>query len=346
LKEAKGEKRQKHIVLMGNNGSGKTALVQRLLVDKLDRSNQITTGVITEAEFEDHDGISIVDLTRNHDHLHKIADEIRDIDIGLALFVVSATDHDVVSGLEHWHKQLTKYAQNSDTVEKYLVVSKCDLNEAIIDEHRISKQFGIKRVHLVSSMDGAGIQALCKSIQSIFPRRVEEENLERVNIIVRTMIFKLCELIARHPRSLEDIEWRDLERVIAVSLEEIGFDVQLTPPSKDGGKDVIAKCRVSNQEKTYFIEIKHWRKGGKPNENHISEFVEVNVANQTDGGLFVSSSGFTNEVYSQLGELIRQKVRLGDDNKIVSMCRRYVRSKNGLWQNETTLPETLFEDTL
>jgi hypothetical protein len=160
------------------------------------------------------------------------------------------------------------------------------------------------------------------------------------------MVKRLCELIARSPSYLQYIEWRDLERVIAATIEELGFEVELTPPSKDGGKDVVANCTVKSEGKMYFIEIKHWRKGGKPGEKHVSDFVEVNLENNTDGGLFLSSSGFTKPVCSSLGELMRQEIRLGAERKIVSLCQQYVKSKRGLWVNRAPLPELLFENTL
>jgi hypothetical protein len=38
---------------------------------------------------------------------------------------------------------------------------------------------------------------------------------------------------------LDHLEWRDLERMMARVMEGLGFKVTLTPPSKDGGKDLI-----------------------------------------------------------------------------------------------------------
>jgi restriction endonuclease Mrr len=160
------------------------------------------------------------------------------------------------------------------------------------------------------------------------------------------MAETLCRLVAKDSKALDLIEWRELERIIAAALDAIGFTVVLTPGSKDGGKDVVANCIVSNTEQTYYIEIKHWRKGNRPGPNHVSDFVELNARDRTDGGLFLSSSGFTNGVYAQVGEISRQRVHLGEREKIVSLCQHFVRRKDGMWYPAQPLPELLFADTL
>jgi sulfur transfer protein SufE len=38
---------------------------------------------------------------------------------------------------------------------------------------------------------------------------------------------------------LEELEWHDLERTVADIFDGLGFLVTLTPPRKDGGKDII-----------------------------------------------------------------------------------------------------------
>lgn len=336
---------QQKIIMLGDNAVGKTALVYSLTGREFGSTNMATMGV-EEVELNHNSGLAIVDFGGQDVYEEKIAKKIKDLEIGLALICVSARQENMQRSIKYWNSQLMDNANIGDSIEKHLVITQCDVNSPTINELGFSQEYGFKNFHRTSAKTGAGIQELRETAQNAFIALEEEEKPESVNFIIQVMVKKLCELIARNPISLQDIEWRDLERVIAASLEELGFNVQLTPPSKDGGKDVIANCTFDDEGKVYFIEIKHWRKGGKPGEKHISDFVEVNLQNNTDGGLFLSSSGFTSSVHNQLGELMMQKVRLGDENKIVALCQRYVRSKNGLWQNETPLPELLFEDTL
>ena len=59
-----------------------------------------------------------------------------------------------------------------------------------------------------------------------------------VREILRVVSRKFATLIAQDPRALDELEWRDIERTIAEVFDGLGFSVTLTPPSKDGGKDV------------------------------------------------------------------------------------------------------------
>jgi hypothetical protein len=82
------------------------------------------------------------------------------------------------------------------------------------------------------------------------PTRRQADKLDERAVPCRQDIIKLmddtsdrlCRIIARDPNSLDDLEWRVVEQVIARALTGLGFEVVLTEGSKDGGKDVVAKC--------------------------------------------------------------------------------------------------------
>lgn len=163
---------------------------------------------------------------------------------------------------------------------------------------------------------------------------------------VRYLAARLCEIIAYDGKALQYIEWRQLEEVVATALEGIGFDVLLTPPSKDGGKDVIASCILHGRKFAFFIEVKHWRSGKRVNTKSIFDFVEINVSSSTDGGLFLSTSGYEKSVFTHLSELQRGNIRLGDEQKVIALCQHFTRRGQGLWTPEHCLPEILFESTV
>lgn len=163
---------------------------------------------------------------------------------------------------------------------------------------------------------------------------------------VSMLCVRLCELIAQDKRALRQIEWRQLEYVIATALEGIGFEVTVTPCAKDGGKDVVAQCTIAGEKYVYFVEVKHWRSGKRIRSEMIFDFVEVNMSCSTSGGLFLSTSGFVNGIFSQLAEICRTRVRLGGEDKIVSLCQHFVRRKQGIWLSNETLPTILFEQTI
>lgn len=139
----------------------------------------------------------------------------------------------------------------------------------------------------------------------------EQSILEKAKVIVHRMCVELCILIARNPVVLQQIEWRQLEYILATALDEIGFNVELTPPSKDGGKDLVATCKIRGRDVIFYVEIKHWRSSKRVGSRQIWDFIEVNMIDRTDGGLFISSSGYVPAVYSQLSEIKRKHIQLG-----------------------------------
>lgn len=172
-----------------------------------------------------------------------------------------------------------------------------------------------------------------------------EEGAEEVRIIVRTLAHELALAIARSPFALYALEWRQVEEMVGRILDELGFKATVTPPSHDGGKDVIAECEVRGARQTYIIELKHWRAGKRVLAEDVTHFVKVVASEKRDGGIFLSTSGFANNAFASLTEVVRQRTKFGGRNKIVSLARSYERATMGLWSPPSNLPEVLFEGT-
>ncbi len=166
-----------------------------------------------------------------------------------------------------------------------------------------------------------------------------------VRVAVIEMAKALIRAIAATPAVLGEVEWRDLERLLAEALDGIGFKVELTRPAKDGGRDIICSCVEGGKVHSFIAEVKHWTCGQKVPGKDIKKFVNVVLKEQDTNGLFLSTSGFAGNAFEVLTEIEAQKVRFGDQNKIVQVCRTYVKAETGLWAPEQKLTEILMEDT-
>ncbi|WP_188052488.1 restriction endonuclease [Vibrio harveyi] len=176
--------------------------------------------------------------------------------------------------------------------------------------------------------------------------KTEDYDFKMVDILRSNLSDRFAKLIAENPRYLMDIEWRELERVIQVVFEELGFSAELTPGSKDGGKDVVLTCRISGNDHTYFVELKHWRSKQKVGGQSAQDFLKVLVNEEVNGGLFLSSYGFCDNAFEMLTEIDRQYLKFGDEAKIVTLCKQYVKSKSGIWSPAGNLADVLFEQTV
>ena len=52
---------------------------------------------------------------------------------------------------------------------------------------------------------------------------------------------------------------------------------------------------------------------------------------KSDNGLLLSTYGFTSNAFEGLTELERKSIRFGDAEKIVSLCKTYLKVKSGIW---------------
>jgi restriction system protein len=167
-----------------------------------------------------------------------------------------------------------------------------------------------------------------------------------VHLIVRQVSGTFARLIAEDPRILDHLEWRDLERTVAEVFGGLGFGVNLTPAAKDGGKDIVLECLVQGSRATYIVEIKHWRSGSRVGGTALRDFLSVIVREKRDGGLFLSTYGYCNNAFAQLTEIDRRNLRFGQREKIVALCRSYVRVRSGIWSPPQNLAEVLYDGTL
>lgn len=217
------------------------------------------------------------------------------------------------------------------------------LNSNSIDRNGSTFQ-NISRNH-PTNLEIMGLDDLERWSESLNEEFEPKGTIDIYNIF-RTASMQAIELIAKNPEGLRDLEWRQLEMLIAELFEGIGFKAILTPCSKDGGKDVILECRIDNIQKTYIIEIKHWRSRQKVGPKAVKEFAQVIINEKREKGLLLSTYGFTNNYYEMLTEIQKPFVRIGEEGKIVDLCRTYEKIKNGILNPVDTLEDILFTGTL
>jgi restriction system protein len=179
-----------------------------------------------------------------------------------------------------------------------------------------------------------------------FGKEAEVNVLKNISLIRKVFNEKLIKLIASNPQYLQDIEWRELEHLLSVAFERIGFGVELTPSSKDGGKDIVLTCRVRGDDHTYYVEVKHWRSHEKVGKRHTTEFLNVIVNEGVSGGLFISTYGQSKNAIESLTSIDRRLLKFGDERKIETICKTYIKTQEGLVIPEESLVDILYEYTI
>jgi restriction system protein len=191
----------------------------------------------------------------------------------------------------------------------------------------------------IELLDLDAIQAWVARLQ------VDDDIGNEIRELIRVISKEFAIRIARDSAALDHLEWRDLERTLAEIFEGIGFSVTLTPPAKDGGRDLILKCYVKARKAEYLVEVKHWRSRSRVGGGALRDFLKVVAREQSAGGLFLATYGYCDNAFEQLTEIDRERLRFGEEEKIVALARSYVKAQSGIWSPPENLVNVLFEGT-
>jgi restriction system protein len=210
-----------------------------------------------------------------------------------------------------------------------------------------NSSFGNDCYALIDKVNPVKLELLTlQDIKTWISRITEESDINKLDYenIIRVVSRTFIGQIARDPNFLMNIEWRELEKTIAELFEGLAFRVQLTPVSKDGGKDIILECTMDGDKKTFIVEVKHWRSLQRVGQDSVKDFLKVIVHEKRTSGLFLSTYGFTDTAFEGLTELERKKIKFGNQNKIVSLCNTYLKVRSGIWTPLNNLQDLLFEE--
>ncbi|WP_328383484.1 restriction endonuclease [Micromonospora zamorensis] len=90
---------------------------------------------------------------------------------------------------------------------------------------------------------------------------------------------------------------RDMEELVAALYKKLGYNIELTPPSRDGGRDVLAVREVPGQREVIEIECKtHTSPVGVEYVRCLRGVIE---RNRTNRGVLVAIGRFTRGAYRE-----------------------------------------------
>ena len=101
-------------------------------------------------------------------------------------------------------------------------------------------------------------------------------------------------LLEYHKRQIENMSHREFEYFVADIFKKLGFSVKVTQATRDGGADIIA-TKSYPFPYTLLVECKHWGPKHKVDVSVVRSVYGVQVANQVNQSVIVTSSEFTRD---------------------------------------------------
>ena len=164
----------------------------------------------------------------------------------------------------------------------------------------------------------------------------EHDILSRdIAIKAKAITDELIRYLTHHPEYLDKLHPRQFEELIAEIVVDMGYSVELTPASRDGGRDVLAHMSTPLGGELTIIECKRFNHTRTVGIELVRQFLWVlEEEDRANRGIIATTSYFTSDAYILQNE---HKWRLGlrDFNHLTEWLAQYGSWKNkresGLW---------------
>ena len=111
-----------------------------------------------------------------------------------------------------------------------------------------------------------------------------------------------------HRRILSTIDWRDFEFLVAALYQAKGYEVEVTPKQKDGGRDVIARRTGADAETLHIACSRGVRKNDAADVAALNG--RLDTGERASRGIFVNIAGFTEQGRGTAMEIAKEMPRI------------------------------------
>jgi hypothetical protein len=114
------------------------------------------------------------------------------------------------------------------------------------------------------------------------------------------------ERIKYRPEDIYKLGHREFEEMIAELMGKRGYDVTLTPATRDGGKDLIIAKNKDIGNFIYYVECKHYQPDNSVGVHLVRELGGTVLADRVTAGIMITSSYFTKKAVEYSHKLEHQ----------------------------------------
>lgn len=148
------------------------------------------------------------------------------------------------------------------------------------------------------------------------------QNEEEKEYVITTIDDQVKKYLKSHPEKLYQMSPRKFEELVASILKDMGFDVELTQATRDGGRDIIAHVRNAVTSYLTYIECKRYAADNKVGVGIIREVVGVHHMHRATKSIIVTTSFFSADAVKEAAQMENQ-LDLKDFNDIKLWLGQY-----------------------
>ncbi|NJA08057.1 restriction endonuclease [Methylococcaceae bacterium WWC4] len=149
-----------------------------------------------------------------------------------------------------------------------------------------------------------------------------DETPEEKEYVITTIDDEVKKYLKSHPEKLYQMSPRKFEELVASILKDMGFEVELTQATRDGGRDIIAHVRNAVTSYLTYIECKRYAPDNKVGVGIIREVLGVHHIHRATKSIIVTTSFFSDDAMKEAAQMENQ-LDLKDFNDIKKWLGQY-----------------------
>lgn len=126
----------------------------------------------------------------------------------------------------------------------------------------------------------------------LVPKR---EIISTVKPVIVSANNSLISTLKKQPRDLYKLTPREFEKLLADLLQDMGWDVELTKQTRDGGSDILAYLNTDVGRLLCLVEAKHYREDRKIGVDLVRTLYGTLCDAQANSAMMVTTSTFTKD---------------------------------------------------
>lgn len=140
---------------------------------------------------------------------------------------------------------------------------------------------------------------------------------EEITIVVNRARLNISSIL-NNPEEIYNLSSREFEELVAELFRQQGFDVELTPETRDGGCDIIATNSINGISFMILIECKKYAKDYRVGVSLVRSLLGVQSDRKANKAVLVTTSSFTKPA-RQFAERQEHLISLVDINDLMQM---------------------------
>lgn len=155
---------------------------------------------------------------------------------------------------------------------------------------------------LAQLLKGGNFETVMASLQSSplyeLPKTIilpEKEIIQVTKPLIIATENRLIQSLQKQPGDLRQLSPRSFEELLADLLADLGWEVELTKATRDGGADILAYMNTELGRFLCLVEAKHYREDRKVGVELVRTLYGTLCDAQANSAMLVTSSSFTKD---------------------------------------------------